>query len=76
MSEAEVERLFRAIEALRIDMQAYRQEFHELDVKIAEMEAREDARHMSKADIYKFLGLATMIISAATSIVTAFVLRI
>lgn len=68
MSDAEVERLFRAIEALRMDVQGYRTDLHELDKKITEIEAREDARHMSKGDIYKFIGAATMIISTATAI--------
>lgn len=76
MSDAEVERLFRAIEALRLDVQAYRDGLHELDIKIAEIETREDARHMSKSDIYKFVAVAAAVISTASALATTFLSRI
>lgn len=76
MSEAEVERLFRAIEALRVDVVGYKDALHELDKKITEIETREDERHMSKAEIYKFLALATAVISTATAVATQIIGRI
>lgn len=76
MSEAEVERLFRAIEALRIDVQMYRSDIHKLDIKVAELEGREDARAMSRGDVYKFIGISTAIISTATAIATTIFSRI
>lgn len=63
MSDAEIERLFRAIESLREDL-------HKMDVKIVKMEEQERARGMTKAEVYKILGLATMVISTATAVIT------
>jgi hypothetical protein len=68
MSEAEVERLFRAIEALRLDVQEYRQDLHELEKKLVEMEARENQRSMSKAQIYKVIVLACTLVSTTTAV--------
>lgn len=76
MSDAEVERLFRAIEALRVDVLAYRDDLHKLDLKLMEIETREDARAMSKGDLYKFIGVSTAIISTATAIATTVLSRI
>jgi len=76
MSEAEVERLFRAIEALRNDVQEYRADLHALEMKLVEMEAREDQRSMSKSQVYRLLFAATAIISTTTAVATQFVSRI
>lgn len=76
MSEAEVERLFRAIEALRTDVQDYRNDLHTLEVKLAEMETREEQRSMSKSQVYRFLFFATAVISTSTAIVVQLVDRI
>lgn len=61
MSDAEIERLFRAIEALRDDL-------HKLDIKITEIETREDAARMSKSDLYKIVTVSATIVSTATAI--------
>jgi len=76
VSEAEVERLFRAIEALRTDVQEYRTDLHQLEMKLVEMEAREDQRSMSKSQVYRLLFAMTAVISTTTAIVTQIVGRI
>lgn len=68
MSEAEVERLFRAIEALRLDVVSYKDDLHELDKKLIEMEAREAQRAMTKAQLYKIIGVACTLVSTTTAV--------
>lgn len=53
MSEAEVERLYRAMEALRIEVVQYRADLNgrlrTLEVHRAEVDAREDQRTMTRS---------------------------
>jgi uncharacterized membrane protein len=70
VSDAEVERLFRAIEALRLDMQEYRHDVHQLEIRFAEIDARSDQRDMTKAQVYKIIGLSAGVVSTLTAIIT------
>jgi uncharacterized membrane protein len=76
VSEAEVERLFRAIEELRRDVAAYRNDLHDLEMKLVEMEAREDQRSMSKSQVYRLVFAAAAIISTTTAVATQIISKI
>lgn len=76
MSEAEVERLFRAIEALRLDVAEYRSDLHEIEKKIVEMEARESQRSMTRIQLYKLVILACTLVSTSTAVLMQFLERI
>lgn len=74
MSEGEVERLFRAIEALRVEIHSYREtqdtKFTKLNEKVTALETLEKQRTMSRRQIYTLVGVATGVISATTVIIT------
>lgn len=80
MSEGEVERLFRAIEALRVEVQSYRESQNEkidkLREKVTTLETLEKERTMSRRQIYALVGVATGVVSATTVIVTSILDRI
>lgn len=80
MSEGEVERLFRAIEALRVEVQSYREtqndKIEALKEKVTTLETLEKERTMSRKQIYTLVGIATGVVSATTVIVTAVIDRL
>lgn len=80
MSEGEVERLFRAIEALRIEVQSYREtqndKIEALKEKVTTLETLEKERTMSRRQVYTLVGVATGVISATTVIVTNLIDRL
>jgi hypothetical protein len=80
MSEGEVERLFRAIEALRVEVQSYRENQNErltkLSEKVTTLETLEKERTMSRKQIYTLVGIATGVVSATTVIVTSIIDRL
>ena len=79
VSEGEVERLFRAIEALRIEVQSYRENQNErinkLNEKVTSLETLEQERTMSRRQVYALVGIATGVVSATTVIITAVIDR-
>jgi len=71
MSDAEVERLYRAMEALRLEVVQYRADLNgrlrTLEVHSAEVDAREDQRTMTRtAGLAYIAGIASL-----TGILTA-----
>lgn len=80
MSEGEVERLFRAIEALRVEVQSYREtqndKIEALKEKVTTLETLEKERTMSRRQVYTLVGVATGVISATTVIVTNLIDRL
>lgn len=80
MSEGEVERLFRAIEALRVEVQSYRESQNEkieaLKEKVTTLETLEKERTMSRKQIYALVGVVTGVVTATTAIVTSLIDRL
>ena len=80
MSEGEVERLFRAIEALRVEVQSYRESQNEkieaLKEKVTTLETLEKERTMSRKQIYTLVGVVTGVVTATTAIVTSLIDRL
>jgi hypothetical protein len=76
MSDAEVERLYRAMEALRIEVVQYRADLNgrlrTLELYSAGMEAREDQRTMTRTAAFGYIAA----IAGTTSIITATVANI
>jgi hypothetical protein len=73
MSDAEVERLYRAMEALRIEVVQYRADLNgrlrTLEVHSAEIDAREDQRTMTRSVTLAYIAG----IAAVTGIISAVV---
>ena len=73
MSDAEVERLYRAMEALRIEVVQYRADLNgrlrTLEVHSAEVDAREDQRVMTRSATLAYIAG----IAAVTGIISAVV---
>jgi hypothetical protein len=73
MSDAEVERLYRAMEALRIEVVQYRADLNgrlrTLEVHSAEVDAREDQRTMTRSVTLAYIAG----IAAVTGIISAVV---
>ena len=73
MSDAEVERLYRAMEALRIEVVQYRADLNgrlrTLEVHSAEIDAREDQRSMTRSVTLAYIAG----IAAVTGIISAVV---
>jgi hypothetical protein len=73
MSDAEVERLYRAMEALRIEVVQYRADLNGrlrmLEVHSAEVDAREDQRTMTRSVTLAYIAG----IAAVTGIISAVV---
>lgn len=73
MSDAEVERLYRAMEALRIEVVQYRADLNgrlrTLEVHSAEVDAREDQRVMTRSVTLAYIAG----IAAVTGIISAVV---
>ena len=73
MSDAEVERLYRAMEALRIEVVQYRADLNgrlrTLEVHSAEVDAREDQRSMTRSVTLAYIAG----IAAVTGIISAVV---
>jgi hypothetical protein len=73
MSDAEVERLYRAMEALRIEVVQYRADLNgrlrTLEVHSAEIDAREDQRTMTRSVTLAYIAG----IAALTGIISAVV---
>jgi hypothetical protein len=71
MSDAEVERLYRAMEALRIEVVQYRADLNgrlrTLEVHSAEVDAREDQRSMTRSVTLAYIAG----IAALTGIISA-----
>lgn len=71
MSDAEVERLYRAMEALRIEVVQYRADLNgrlrTLEVHSAEVDAREDQRVMTRSVTLAYIAG----IAALTGIISA-----
>jgi hypothetical protein len=71
MSDAEVERLYRAMEALRIEVVQYRADLNgrlrTLEVHSAEVDAREDQRTMTRSVTLAYIAG----IAALTGIISA-----
>ena len=71
MSDAEVERLYRAMEALRIEVVQYRADLNgrlrTLEVHSAEIDAREDQRTMTRSVTLAYIAG----IAALTGIISA-----
>lgn len=80
MSEGEVERLFRAIEALRVEVQSYRESQNEkieaLKEKVTTLETLEKERTMSRKQIYALVGVVTAVVTTTTVIVTSIIDRV
>lgn len=73
MSDAEVERLYRAMEALRLEVVQYRADLNgrlrTLEVHSAEVDAREDQRIMTRSATLAYIAG----IAAVTGIISAVV---
>jgi hypothetical protein len=73
MSDAEVERLYRAMEALRLEVVQYRADLNgrlrTLEVHSAEIDAREDQRTMTRSVTLAYIAG----IAAVTGIISAVV---
>lgn len=73
MSDAEVERLYRAMEALRLEVVQYRADLNgrlrALEVHAAEQDAREDQRIMTRSATLAYIAG----IAAVTGIISAVV---
>ncbi|NBW21145.1 MAG: hypothetical protein EBR82_75605 [Caulobacteraceae bacterium] len=73
MSDAEVERLYRAMESLRIEVVQYRADLNgrlrTLEVHSAEVDAREDQRTMTRSVTLAYIAG----IAAVTGIISAVV---
>lgn len=73
MSDAEVERLYRAMEALRVEVVQYRADLNgrlrTLEVHSAEVDAREDQRIMTRSATLAYIAG----IAAVTGIISAVV---
>ncbi len=73
MSDAEVERLYRAMESLRIEVVQYRADLNgrlrTLEVHSAEVDAREDQRSMTRSVTLAYIAG----IAAVTGIISAVV---
>jgi len=73
MSDAEVERLYRAMEALRLEVVQYRADLNgrlrTLEVHSAEVDAREDQRTMTRSVTLAYIAG----IAAVTGIISAVV---
>ena len=73
MSDAEVERLYRAMESLRIEVVQYRADLNgrlrTLEVHSAEVDAREDQRVMTRSATLAYIAG----IAAVTGIISAVV---
>ena len=73
MSDAEVERLYRAMEALRLEVVQYRADLNGrlrvLEVHSAEVDAREDQRSMTRSVTLAYIAG----IAAVTGIISAVV---
>lgn len=80
MSEGEVERLFRAIEALRVEVQSYRETQNDkievLKEKVTTLETLEKERTMSRKQIYALVGVVTAVVTTTTVIVTSIIDRV
>ena len=80
MSEGEVERLFRAIEALRVEVQSYREtqndKIEALKEKVTTLETLEKERTMSRKQIYALVGVVTAVVTTTTVIVTSIIDRV
>ena len=74
MSDAEVERLYRAMEALRIEVVQYRADLNgrlrTLEVHSAEVDAREDQRTMTRSVTLAYIAGIAALTGMISAVVT------
>jgi len=74
MSDAEVERLYRAMEALRIEVVQYRADLNgrlrALEVHSAEVDAREDQRTMTRSVALAYIAGIAALTGMISAVVT------
>jgi hypothetical protein len=74
MSDAEVERLYRAMEALRIEVVQYRADLNgrlrTLEVHSAEVDAREDQRVMTRSVTLAYIAGIAALTGMISAVVT------
>ena len=74
MSDAEVERLYRAMEALRIEVVQYRADLNgrlrTLEVHSAEVDAREDQRVMTRSVTLAYIAGIAAVTGILSAVVT------